>query len=164
MDNAETRGDRLTMRRWSNRNCYENLNTILDSDGRPAFFLRISSFEVNTAGQLAVTCYYGEDQSSLVRQLNGLGLVERVISLQAQFALDMNGDGNAESWTAQVSGEEAVRVLGVRVGLLLQSEGAYGNQAEQTFTVLDQTGIEVPGNRVYTIVETSWPVLGVLQS
>jgi type IV pilus assembly protein PilW len=163
-NNVSSAGDRLVVRRWSDRNCYDNENAILDDHGRPAFHIRISTFEVSASGQLAVSCEYGPDENSLVRQLNRLGLVERVLSFQTQFALDADADGNAESWSVHIPADEASRVLGVRVGVLLQSKGLYGEQPEKTFALLDETGIRVSGSRLYSAVEAAWPVMGELQS
>ena len=163
-NSATAAGDRLVIRRWSDTNCFENPNPRQDGHGRPAFYLRVSAFEVRASGQLAITCHYGPDEVSLVRQLNRLGLVESVLGFHAQFAVDENTDGVPDYWAADLPEADGGLVLAVRVGLVLQSRGRYRGQSGSTLRLLDEIDIPVPADHLYSTIEVSWPVMGNLQS
>jgi prepilin-type N-terminal cleavage/methylation domain-containing protein len=121
MDNVSARGDRLVLRRWSDRNCFENGNPASDAGGQPQFYLRVNSFEVSASGQLSLDCRYGPGPESLVRQVNRLGLVENVTAMHVLFAEDSDADGNADRWVRAGNWSDESNVLGIQLGLLLDS-------------------------------------------
>jgi len=110
--------DRLELRRWSDRNCFDNPNPDTDAAGRPRYFLRITRFEVRN-GNLALHCRYGPDMNSLVTQANQLGLTDGVEAFAVRFAEDGDGDGRADRWVEAGEWIEESRVLGVRYALIL---------------------------------------------
>lgn len=112
--------DRLEVRRWSDRNCFDNPNPATDVSGLPRHFLRITRFELRN-GSLALNCGYGADEASLVTQLNNLGLVEDVEVFAVQYAEDADGDGQAERWLDAGQWAQEENLLGVRYALVLAS-------------------------------------------
>lgn len=155
VDGVSVRGDRLAVRRWSNRNCHENANPVRDGNGQPQFYLRITAFEVTAAAQLSMACHYGPDTRNLTRQINGLGLVENVIALQLLFAEDSNADGSADRWVKAGQWAEENGVLGARLGLLLASPDRVAPSEPGTLRVLDEF-METPGDgHLYLAFHTS---------
>lgn len=154
-EGISARGDRLAVRRWSDRNCHENPNPVRDGDGRPLFYLRITTFEVTAAAQLSMTCHYGPDTANLTRQINGLGLVENAVSLQLLFAEDSDADGSADRWVKAGQWVEEDAVLGARLGLLLASPDRVAPSEPRALQVLDEF-METPGDgHLYRAFHTS---------
>lgn len=119
LDGGGADDDRLELRRRSQRNCFGHRNPALDAQGRPRHDLRISRFRVSASGNLAWTCHYGPGEDALVRQVNGLGLIEHVEALRLRFAEDVDGDGNAGRWVRAGGWSDERKVVAVRVGLVL---------------------------------------------
>jgi len=163
-DDISQHGDKLAINRWTDRNCHENPNSERDAAGNPAFFLRTSVFEIREDGQLSLSCSYGPDAARLVRQINRLGLIEHVHSLQALYAVDTNADGNADRWLAFGQWHESARVMAVRVGLLLLSPGIYGDAGSKEALNLAGATLDTPNDRLYRLVETTWALIGRVQS
>jgi hypothetical protein len=163
-DDISQHGDRLAVNRWTDRNCHENPNPEQDAAGNPAFFLRTSVFEIREDGQLSLSCSYGPDRTRLVRQVNRLGLIEHVHSLQALYAVDTNADGNADRWLAYGRWQENARVLAVRVGLLLISPGIFGDAGSKEVLSLGGATLDTPDDRLYRLIETTWALMGRVQS
>ncbi len=76
VDDFTDSSDRVSVQRWSDQNCYGNLNSDLDENGLARFYLRESTFSINGSDNLAMTCRYGPGSGQLVTQVNNLGLVE----------------------------------------------------------------------------------------
>jgi type II secretory pathway pseudopilin PulG len=136
-DAVSTRGDRLVVRSWSDRNCFDNLNGVAAADGRPAFYLRESAFDLNTEGQLTRSCRYGPSASDLTTQVRRQGKVPGVEGFQLLFGIDADGDGNAERWARAGDWAAPGQVLGVRVGLLLRGADPVAEPASVDHHVLD---------------------------
>lgn len=154
-DAVSGRGDRLVVRRWSDRNCHENPNPVTDGDGRARFYLRVTAFEVTPAAQLSMACHYGPDAGSLTRQINGLGLVENVVALQVVFAEDSDADGSADRWVKAGQWAEEQAILGARLGVLLASPDRVAPGEPGALQVLDEF-IETPGDgHLYRAFHTS---------
>ena len=114
-------GDRLVVRRWSNRNCFENPNAQLDAGGKPSLYLREASFSKSSGGNLALSCRYGPDAGQLITQVNNLGLVEDVEAFQVMYAEDSDADGNADRWVHAGEWLNESGLKAVRLALLLTS-------------------------------------------
>ena len=54
--------------------------------------------------------------------------------------------------------------MGVRVGLLLISPEPYRTGDDRQVSLLNESGITVPGDRLVRVFESSWPRLGAVQS
>lgn len=160
VDQVSARGDRLAFRRRSNRNCYDNPNPVLAANGQPAFFLLETRFQVNTSGNLSLTCRYGPDPGQMVTQVNSLGLVEYADNLQALFAEDTDGDGRADGWVRAGQWENSRRVLGMRVGLLLASAEQVASPPAESLTVLDESLPPVRDGRLRRAFESSFAIRG----
>jgi prepilin-type N-terminal cleavage/methylation domain-containing protein len=133
------RGDQLGLQRWSMRNCYGNENPVTDGNGHPEYYLLQTRFHVSARNNLAMTCRYGPDNSSLKIQINNFGLIEDVESIQALFAEDRNGDGIADGWVTAQSWKQESDVLAVKGGLLLSIQQSIDQKANSHITLLDET-------------------------
>jgi type IV pilus assembly protein PilW len=137
-NDISTRSDRLVVRTWSDRNCFDNLNPVAGADGRPAFYLRESAFDRNDSGQLTRTCRYGPSATELTTQVRRQGKMPGVDSFQLLFAVDDDGDGNAESWVHAGAWKDSGQVLGVRVGLLLRGADPAAEPTVAEHVILDR--------------------------
>lgn len=131
--------DQLGLQRWSRTNCFGNENSVMDDEGQPAFFMLQTRFKVNTSNNLAITCRYGPDISTLQTQINNYGLIEDVESMQVLYAEDRNGDAIADAWvTAQTWSQES-NIRAVKVALLLSTRQAFDQAVSTQLTLLDET-------------------------
>lgn len=137
-DAVSTRGDRLALRSWSDRNCFDNRNPERDADGRALFYLRESSFDLTADGHLAHQCRYGPTNADLVTQIRRQGLVPGVEAFQVLYGEDTDGDGQVERWVRAGEWGDAGRVLGLRADLLLASEEAVVEPTARDWDVLGQ--------------------------
>jgi type IV pilus assembly protein PilW len=137
-DSAAFGEDRLSLKSWSDRNCFGNRNPDLDGAGRPAFYLREDDFEVTGSRHLAHSCRYGPTVDALTTQIRRHGLVPGVESFQLLFAQDRDGDRAVDSWVRAGDWADPARVRGVRVGLLLAGDDAVASPERSDFAVLDE--------------------------
>lgn len=138
LDGGADGSDVLVLRQLSDRNCYDNLNAVMDASGRPAFFLRESTFERTASGNLAQSCFYGPDGGPMVRQINREGLVQRVESFQLLFAEDRDGDRQANRWVRAGHWDEPANVMAVEIGLLVATREPVGDRDATPLMVLDR--------------------------
>ncbi len=131
--------DQLGLQRWSRRNCYGNDNPVNDGDGQPAFYLLQARFMVNSSNNLAITCRYGADVSSLQTQMNNFGLVEDVESMQVLYAEDRNGDTLADGWVTAQAWQQESNILAVKVALLLSTKLPFDQANSTQITLLDES-------------------------
>jgi len=137
-DRVSNRSDRLVLRSWSDTNCFDNQNPVVDEGGEPAFYLRESLFDLNGNHDLAHTCRYGPNESAFVTQINHQGLVRNVDSFQALYGEDTVGDGQVDQWVKGGEWAAADRVVAVRIGLLLRGSDPVVEAISRSFAVLDQ--------------------------
>lgn len=136
---AHSRGnDRLVVREWSDRNCFENLNPQKDAEGQAAFHIRESTFDVSSDRHLTRDCRYGPSPAELVVQVRRQGLVPGVESFQLLFGEDSNGNGNVDRWTRSQEWGDISSVAGVKVGLLLASQDPVAEPTAASTRVLDE--------------------------
>lgn len=159
-DNSSAAGDVVGFQRWSQRNCHDNQNPVTDVLGRPRYYLRVTGFRVSASGNLALTCRYGPDAGALVTQLNGLGLVEGVDSLQALYAEDTDGDGSADRWVRAGGWAAESGILGVRVGLLLGSPHGMAEASPHTSAVLDEIVRVSADRKLHRLFTAAWAIRG----
>jgi hypothetical protein len=138
-DDYSRGNDRLVVREWSDRNCFDNLNPAKSPAGQPAFHIRESAFDVSTDRHLTRDCRYGPTLSDLVVQIRRQGLVPGVESFQLLFGEDSSGNGNVDHWVRAQAWEDGESVTGIRVGLLLAGEDPVTEPAAGLFSVLDET-------------------------
>lgn len=138
-------GDRLVVRDWSDRNCFENRNPVEDGDGRPRFYVRELAFDVNTANALTRQCRYGPAPDDLTTQIRRQGFINGVERLELKYAMDADQDGSIESWVDAGEWADPASVLGIRVGLLLSSPDAVVESSTSSHRVLDTT-VSRPGD------------------
>lgn len=136
---ATIAGDRLGLQRRSPHNCYGNENPARDANGQPSFYLLQTVFRVNAGSNLVMTCRYGPDAAQLTTQINSLGLVEHVESMQVQYAEDRDGDTVADGWVPAGTWADESRLLAIRVALLLASPSASYESDARPITLLDET-------------------------
>lgn len=159
-DSLSARGDRLVLRRWSDRNCQDQPNPVKDSDGRAVFYLLEIQFQVSASNNLAVTCRYGPGPGQLTTQVNNLGLVEQVEMLQLQFAEDSDGDGAANRWVRAGQWQDESGIMGVRLGLLLASPMPLDARQHHDYQVLDQWVTAPADGRLRRVMLATVPIHG----
>jgi type II secretory pathway component PulJ len=160
LDNVSTKGDQLGLQRFSRQNCYGNDNPDTDDAGRPAFYLLQSRFHVNADNNLAMTCRYGPDASSLVTQVNSFWLVENFENLQVLYAEDQNGDDVADRWVSAASWENERHVKALKIALLLATHQPVGQAAEQTFNLLEEDYRPPADGRIRRVVTSTCAIRG----
>ena len=138
-DSGSSAADQLGLQRWSRSNCYGNDNPVTAADGLPAFYLLQSRFSVNNANNLAITCRYGANASQLTTQINNLGLVEDVESMQVLYAEDRDGDEIADGWVKAQAWADESNVLAIKVALLLSSGHPFDEASNRQITLLDES-------------------------
>jgi len=136
-DRVSAWSDRIALRSWSNFNCFNNRNPILDESGEPAFFIRESVFDLNDRGDLTHRCRYGPTEAEFTTQVRRQGFIRNVESFQALYGEDRDHDGIIDRWVHGGEWSDESQVLGVRLGLLLYSSDVVVEQAAQDFSVLD---------------------------
>lgn len=139
LDGGAAASDQLGLQRWSRLNCYGNENAVTDGDGQPAFYLLQTRFSITAANNLAMTCRYGPDASSLQTQMNNFGLVEEVESMQVLYADDRDGDEIADGWVTAGSWLQESDIRAVKVALLMSTTQAFDAAAGADYTLLDQS-------------------------
>jgi len=137
VDSVSAHGDRLAIRTWSERNCFGNPNPVLDSDGRPEFFLKEVILELNGSGNLAHTCRYGPGTEALVNQILRQGLVQNVEAFQVLYAEDLDGDETPDRWVVGGDWEAPEAVLGFNLAVLIRSSQPVAEPVSRVVNVLD---------------------------
>ncbi len=145
LNGVSLRGDQLGLQRWSSHNCYGNENPVRAKGGQPKFYLLQTRFSINTSNNLALTCRYGPDASSLTTQIRKFGLVENVESMQILYAEDQNDDDIADSWVTGLGWQKESNIRAVKVALLLSTPQTFGQSNSEQITLLDET-ITVPAD------------------
>ncbi len=136
-DRVSSRSDRIALRSWSDLNCFNNRNPVEDNSGEPVFFIRESVFDLNDSRDLMHTCRYGPTEAEFVTQIHRQGFIRNVESFQALYAEDNDNDGNIDRWVRGAEWSDENDILGVRIGLLLNSSEVVVEPATQEFSVLD---------------------------
>lgn len=154
-DAATTGGDRVVLRTWSDRNCFDALNPVLDAAGRPAFHLKETVLELNASDNLALTCRYGADAATWITQIQRQGLVPGVEAFQALWAEDLDDDGGADRWVRGGEWADPAAVIGVQVGLLIASTEPAGEPIARTLNVLDHVVTAPVDGRLRRVVTAS---------
>jgi type IV pilus assembly protein PilW len=137
MGTAGSHADRLAVRTWSEFNCFDNLNPVVDAGGRPQVFLKESVLELNGSDNLTHTCRYGASAAAFTTQIQRQGLVERVEAFHVLYAEDLDGDGAADRWVAGGQWLDEKRVLGVQIALLLRGRDMVKEPSAQAYPMLD---------------------------
>lgn len=152
-DAVSSKGDRLAIRTWSERNCYGSVNTANDANGRPRFYLMESILTLSSSGNLAHTCRYGPDAKQLVTQVLNQGLLENVDAFQALYAEDGDQDGQADHWVKGGQWLDQGRISGLQIALLVRSDEAVTDGTPRAYALLDKV-IKAPADgrlrRVFT--------------
>ena len=139
VDGGSSASDQLGLQRWSQTNCYGNDNPVQDVDGQAAFYLLQARFSINNSNNLALTCRYGADHSQLTTQVNNLGLIEGVESMQVLYAEDRNGDNQADGWVKARAWADERNIRAIKLALLLSTEQAFEQAVSRQITLLDET-------------------------
>lgn len=153
VDGGSSESDRLAVRTWSDRNCFDNRNPDLDADGQPLFYLRESVFDLTGAGNLAHRCRYGPSPADLITQISRQGVVPGIESFQVLYGEDADRDGDVERWVKAGEWSNPLDVLGIRVGLLGTSEDAVLEPDSRDYDVLDETVSRPPDGRLRRVFE-----------
>jgi type IV pilus assembly protein PilW len=140
--------DRLAVRAWSDRNCFDNRNPDLDPEGEPLFYIRESMFDLTADKHLAHRCRYGPSPAELTTQIARQGLVRGIESFQVLYGEDADGDGNIERWVTAGEWGDSVHILGLRIGLLAASEDNPADPAVREYQVLNVTESRPPDGRL----------------
>lgn len=136
-------GSRLTLRQWSAKNCLGNDNPVVDGDGIPEVFVRVSEWRLTSDQRLVETCHYGPPGSPGTRQLNASTRIEQVEAFRVQFGEDLDNDKRTDRWVAAGAWFNPDQLLGLRFGLLLASPLRTGARHPGTLQLLGQD-IPVP--------------------
>lgn len=162
IDGDVSPGDQLGLQRWSIKNCYGNENPVKDKDGRAEFYLLQVRFRVDRANNLALTCRYGPRASQLQTQINNLGLVENVESMQILYAEDRNGDEVTDGWIPAQTWQRERNIRAVKIALLLSTHQVFGQATAQRIGLLDETLITPADGRLRRITTLTTAIRGRL--
>lgn len=154
--------DRIVLRTWSDRNCFDTLNPARDAQGRPRFYLRESVLEKLASDNLALTCRYGPGDDELVTQIPRQGLLPGVEAFQALYAEDLDGDAAADRWVRGGGWSDIQSVLGVQVALLLASRETVADPVSRTWRVLDQDVRTPADGRLRRVITMAHAIRGSL--
>jgi type IV pilus assembly protein PilW len=138
-DGGPGASDRLAVRGWSDRNCFENLNPDRDADDQPLFYLRESVFDLTASGNLAHRCRYGPSAAELTTQIPRQGVVPGIESFQVLYGEDADGDGDVERWVKAGEWSHPDDTLGVRIGLLAAGDNAVLERSAKDYELLGVT-------------------------
>lgn len=161
-DDVSARGDRLAVRAWSDRNCFDNRNPDEGPDGRPLFYLRESVFDLTADGHLAHLCRYGPSESEWVTQVRRQGLVPGIEAFQVLYGEDRDHDGLAERWVPAGQWDNPGQVLGVQVGLLVAGDDPVIEPATREFEVLDRQFAAAADGRPRQVIRIAAAIRGQL--
>lgn len=145
--------DRLSVRSWSDLNCFDNRNPDLDEQGKPAFYVRETAFDLNASNGLTWQCRYGPSGSQLVTQVRRQGLVENVESFQVQYGEDTNQDKAIDRWVDAGQWNSPRQILGIRFGLLLASEDEVSEKTSRRYQVLETMSATRTDGRLRRVFE-----------
>ncbi len=159
-DAVSARSDRLTLRDWSDRNCFGNRNPEVDDEGHPRFFLREQSFDLNGSDHLTRSCSYGPGEADLVGQVRRQGLVPGVEYFQVLYGEDADRDGSVEHWVVAGAWSDPSFVLGVRVGLLIAATDRVIEPSTQEFELPGGTRVRAGDGRLREAVELTIALRG----
>jgi type II secretory pathway component PulJ len=159
-DGVTATSDKVSVRRWSNTNCYDNPNSMLNEFGAPAFHLRESSFHISSSKNLSQSCKYGPDANQLTSQIRNLGLVENAEALQALFAEDSDFDGNADRWVTAENWTTESNILAVKLALVLSTHDPVKRSVNEPLQVLDMEMTPPQDGRLRKIFQTIIPLKG----
>jgi type IV pilus assembly protein PilW len=160
VDAFTSSGDRVSVKRLTDQNCFENRNTALDENGAAAFYLRESTFSINSGDSLALTCRYGPDASGMITQINNLGLVEDAAAFQVLYGEDSDNDDDADRWVPAGSWLDETNIRSVRLGLLLASPDTLVKSPEASEYILGER-VNIPADgRLYRVFETTFAIQG----
>lgn len=152
-DAVTSKGDRLAMRTWSERNCFGGANTVIDATGRPRFYLMESILTLSSSGNLAYTCRYGPTSAQFVTQILNQGLLENLEAFQALYAEDLDDDGQADRWVKGGQWLDQSHISGLQIAVLARSDQIVTDGPSRSYNVLDKV-ISAPADgrlrRVFT--------------
>ena len=155
LDALSAFSDKVSVRRWSDRNCYGNANPVLDEFATARFYLREASFSVSASGNFALTCRYGPHASQLTTQINNLGLVSNAEAFQALYAEDSNLDGNADRWVRAGQWSDKSMVMAIRLAILIASPEAVTTPSSGHKAVLDFIMETPPDGRIRRVYQST---------
>jgi len=159
-ENAATgASDRLVVRSWSDLNCFDNRNPDQDG-GKPRFYIRESSFDLNSSGHLTRSCRYGPSVSEMVSLVRRQGLVPGVESIQFLFGDDQDRDGNVDRWVCAGQWSDERQVLGIRIGMLLAGPDSVRQASTRVYDILDVQHESKKDGKLRHAVELSLSVQG----
>ena len=159
-DGGPRASDRLAVRGWSDRNCFDNRNPDLDAEGQPLFYLRESVFDLTGAANLAQRCRYGPSPADLTTQIARQGMVPGIESFQVLYGEDADRDGDVERWVKAGEWSDPVDVIGIRIGLLAASEDAVLDPASRDYDVLDEAVSRPADGRLRHVFEFATAIRG----
>ena len=159
-DRVSSRSDRIALRSWSNLNCFNNRNPIENKSGQAAFFIKESIFDLNSNHDLAHTCRYGPTDTKFVTQIRHQGFIRNVESFQALYGEDINNDGSIDRWVQGGAWSDEKKVLGIKLGLLLNSSDVVVEKAVQDFSVLDFQHSTSGDGRLHRLIEFTVAIRG----
>ena len=159
-DGGPGASDRLGLRAWSDRNCFDNRNPDLDPEGEPLFYIRESMFDLTGDKNLAHRCRYGPSPAEMTTQIARQGLVRGIESFQVLYGEDADGDGNIERWVAAREWSDPAHVLGLRIGLLAASKDNPAERAANEYRVLDVTESRPPDGRLRRVFSIAAAIRG----
>jgi type II secretory pathway pseudopilin PulG len=159
-DNVTPRGDRLVVRFWSDRNCFDNRNSEVDSAGNPRFFVRESTFDVTASRSLTHQCRYGPSLSELTTQIRRQGFINEIEAFHVLFGDDSDRSGGIDAWVKAGQWSHASNVTGVRVGLLASSEDPLLGPRDLALDVLDATVNKSAERKLYRAFEFTAAIRG----
>jgi type IV pilus assembly protein PilW len=160
LENISKTSDRLTVRSWSELNCFNNRNPEKDSSGNPLFYIRESVFDLNSDNGLTRQCRYGPSMAKLTTQVQRQGFIQGVESFQVLYGQDSDLDGSIDIWVKAGQWSDSRRILGVRFGLLLVSQDAVVEAASKNHIVLDSTHRKRADGKLRRVIQFTAAIKG----
>lgn len=160
VDGGPGASDRLALRGWSDRNCFENLNPDRDAGGQPLYYLRESVFDLTGDRNLAHRCRYGPSPAELITQIPRQGVVPGIESFQVLYGEDADRDGDVERWVKAGEWSHPDHVLGVRIGMLVTSENAVLEPAAEEYELLGVAVACPPDGKLRRVFEFATAIRG----
>ncbi|GAB4193362.1 MAG: hypothetical protein Tsb002_23820 [Wenzhouxiangellaceae bacterium] len=120
VDGGGNNSDTLSVSAFTDRDCFGQLNPVLDPRGLPAFFQKQTVF-TQAGNQLIYTCRYGVPGGAPVVQILNQPLVDGIEAFQVQYGVDTDValDESANGYTDAPTG--VPQLVSLRIGMIVSS-------------------------------------------
>ena len=96
----------------------------------------------------------------MTTQVNRQGLVQNAEALQALYAEDSDGDGNADRWVNAGGWQSEHAVKGIEIAILLASPGQFGREPAGDLELLDVTLTAQDDGKLRQVMTAAFAIRG----